>query len=61
MAIADVFDALTSQRPYKQPWSLERSLEYIKQRKGTQFDPDVADAFFKKEEEIIQIRLHLED
>ena len=61
VAIADVFDALTSQRPYKQPWSLERSLEYIKQRKGTQFDPDVADAFFKKEEEIIQIRLHLED
>jgi len=44
-AIADVFDALRSRRPYKAPWSTERSVAQILQRRGTQFDPVVTDAF----------------
>jgi response regulator RpfG family c-di-GMP phosphodiesterase len=60
-AIADVFDALTSRRPYKEPWSIERSLELIRHLCGTQFDPDIVDAFFKNEAEIIRIRNSLLD
>lgn len=46
-ALADVFDALTSRRPYKTPWSTERALAYIRQQTGTQFDPVVTDAFLE--------------
>lgn len=38
-AVADVFDALTSLRPYKPAWSMDVALTYITQRSGTQFDP----------------------
>lgn len=44
-AIADVFDALMSRRPYKAPWSVERAVAHIAQQRGTQFDPAVTDAF----------------
>ena len=46
VAIADVYDALTSKRPYKEPWSTEKALGYIRERRGHQFDPAVVDAFF---------------
>jgi hemerythrin-like metal-binding protein len=46
-AIADVFDALTSRRPYKAPWSTERAVAQIAQQRGTQFDPTVTDAFIE--------------
>lgn len=46
-AVADVFDALTSRRPYKQPWEAARALELIHAQSGSQFDPDVAAAFFE--------------
>lgn len=49
--IADVFDALTSRRPYKAPWSAERALEHIRKQSGTQFDPAVAAAFIEVIEE----------
>jgi len=44
-AVADVFDALTSQRPYKKPFSLEKSIEILKDDSGTHFDIDVVYAF----------------
>jgi putative two-component system response regulator len=44
-AVADVFDALTTHRPYKPAFPLEKSLEIIHQQRGTQFDPRVVDAF----------------
>lgn len=44
-AVADVFDALTSRRPYKQPWETARALELIHAQSGSQFDPDVVTAF----------------
>jgi putative two-component system response regulator len=61
-AIADVFDALTSKRPYKEAFPTEVSLAIVKQGRGTHFDPDVADAFFGIQDEIINIKKqHSED
>ena len=45
VTVADVFDALTSARPYKPAWSFERTVEHILGRAGTQFDPDCVAAF----------------
>ena len=45
VAVADVFDALTHGRPYAPAWGIEKALEEIKSRRGTQFDPDIADRF----------------
>ena len=44
-AVCDVFDALLSARPYKDPWSLERTLPEIERLSGTQFDPGLVAAF----------------
>jgi putative nucleotidyltransferase with HDIG domain len=44
-AIADVFDALTSERPYKQPYSFEETMRILEEGRGSHFDPDVLDAF----------------
>lgn len=45
VAVADVFDALTSKRPYKEAWSLQRGLEYLREQSGKHFDPAVVAAF----------------
>ena len=45
MALADVFDALTSHKPYRQAWDVEAALDYIKQQSGQHFDPLVVEAF----------------
>ena len=44
-AIADVFDALTSERPYKEPFSFEKTMAILEEDKGTHFDPGLVDAF----------------
>ena len=44
VAVADVFDALTRERPYKRPWTLEEALAEIERQSGRQFDPRVVDA-----------------
>ena len=44
-AIADVFDALTSHRPYKEPFSFEKTMEILEQGKGSHFDPELLDKF----------------
>jgi HD-GYP domain-containing protein (c-di-GMP phosphodiesterase class II) len=46
-AVADVFDALTSNRPYREKISLDEALEYIKEQSGTLFDPDLVQLFEK--------------
>lgn len=43
--VADVFDALTHERPYKEAWPLERAIDEIVAQRGEQFDPRVVDAF----------------
>lgn len=45
VALADVYDALTSKRPYKEAWSHEKAVEEIKQARGKQFDPHIVDVF----------------
>lgn len=54
-AIADVFDALTSNRPYKKKWSLNSSFEYLGNNKGTHFDPTLIDIFITNREKIHNI------
>jgi HD-GYP domain-containing protein (c-di-GMP phosphodiesterase class II) len=48
VAIADVFDALTHERPYKHAWSVDDALIEIGDQRGRQFDPDVVDAFLHR-------------
>ncbi|MBB6731480.1 HD-GYP domain-containing protein [Cohnella zeiphila] len=45
LAVADVYDALTSRRAYREPWSQERALQAIAEGSGTHFDPDCVSAF----------------
>jgi putative two-component system response regulator len=59
-AIADVFDALTSRRPYKEPFSLEKSLVIIKSWRGSYFDPEVVDTFIAILDEILAIKKEYE-
>jgi len=57
IAIADVFDALTSRRPYKEPWPIEKALNILTEEKGAHFDPDLVDLFIgnmNKVEEIFE-------
>lgn len=49
MAVADVYDALVSRRPYKEPFSHDVAVGEIKKGSGTQFDPDVVEAFMEIE------------
>nr|WP_251025127.1 MULTISPECIES: HD domain-containing phosphohydrolase [unclassified Bacillus (in: firmicutes)] len=46
VAIVDVFDALTSRRPYKDSWSVEQALSFINEQKGKHFDPASVMSFF---------------
>ncbi|MBK5942154.1 response regulator [Halochromatium roseum] len=56
VAIADVFDALTSVRPYKPAWPVERALELFRDSQGSHFDPDLVPVFFEAMPEILTIR-----
>jgi HD-GYP domain-containing protein (c-di-GMP phosphodiesterase class II) len=61
-AVADVFDALTSARPYKKPWTLDEALQALEQGRGGHFDPQVLDAFNTLSAELYQsIRLRSEE
>ena len=44
-AVADVWDALTRDRPYRKAWSKEKSLDYIRENAGKHFDPQVVEQF----------------
>jgi len=55
-AVADVFDALGSDRVYKKAWDLEKILEYFKEQKGKQFDPKLIDLFFENLDKFLKIR-----
>ncbi len=46
-SVADVFDALVTRRPYKEPWSEDVAAEYLKEHAGTHFDPDIVAAFLR--------------
>jgi len=55
VAIADVFDALISKRPYKEAWPPEAALEHIYQNRGRFFDPDLAEIFYQNKNTIFNI------
>lgn len=61
VAVADVFDALTSKRPYKEAWTNEKAIEIIKEERGEHFDPIVVDAFLEVLEGIFEIRKQFAD
>jgi len=45
VAVADVFDALVSERPYKRAWPLDQGIDFLKSQRGLHFDPTCIDAF----------------
>ena len=59
VAIADVFDALTSRRPYKEAWSLEKTFSFLSDNAGSHFDPKLVEIFVGLKEDIIQIQQRL--
>lgn len=61
VAVADVFDALTSERPYKPAWELERALAFLREGRGSHFDPRCIDAFLEALEEVNGIRRRFRD
>lgn len=56
VTIADVFDALTSIRPYKKAWSVEEALDLLKDEAGKHFDPQLVDLFIGQIDSIIEIK-----
>lgn len=61
VAVADVFDALTSERPYKEAWSLEQAAQHIKANAGTHFDPVCVSTFFENWVGVLEIRQRFKD
>jgi len=58
VAVADVFDALTVKRPYKEAWSIEKSMDYLRDNASKHFDPQLVEAFMDIRDEILQIKAH---
>jgi two-component system response regulator RpfG len=61
VALADVFDALTSERPYKEAWEWQKAVDYIIEQKGTHFDPELVDVFLTHIDEARAIQQALAD
>ncbi len=60
-ALADVFDALVSDRPYKKAWPLERAIATIKEGSGSQFDPQIVTAFLDIIDEAVRLQQEFKD
>ena len=54
-AVADVYDALSTERPYKKAFPRARCFEILQEGRGTQFDAQIVDAFFKSADEIVEV------
>jgi len=54
-SIADVFDALTSNRPYKKDWTIDDALDLLSEEKNKHFDPVLVDLFIENKEQVIDI------
>ena len=61
VAIADVYDALTTRRPYKEPFSHAKAVDIICSSAGVQFDPVLVEVFNKLEKNFQQLALGLQD
>jgi len=56
VAVADVFDALTSKRPYKEAWTNEKAIQHLKKLAGKTLDQDCVNALIKNIDQIEQIQ-----
>jgi putative two-component system response regulator len=56
VAVADVFDALTSERPYKKAWPVAEAKEHIIKENGRHFDPACVDAFLEMYDAILKVK-----
>ena len=61
VAVADVYDALVSERPYKKSWSTQQALDYMRGQRGKHFDPDCVDAFLARMEDVAAIQAKYAD
>ncbi|MBK7423694.1 MAG: response regulator [Propionivibrio sp.] len=61
VAIADVFDALTSERPYKKAWPTERAVDYLRDGAGGHFDPACVEAFIACWDDVLGIHAQYQD
>ncbi|MFC1491575.1 HD-GYP domain-containing protein [Nitrospinota bacterium] len=55
-AVVDVFDALSSERPYKKAFSIKDTFEILREGRGKHFDPHVVDVFFKRRSAILEVQ-----
>jgi response regulator RpfG family c-di-GMP phosphodiesterase len=60
-AVADVFDAITTERPYQHAWEVGRAAEFLRAGRGNQFDPDCVDALLSEWEVVLAIRQRYDD
>jgi len=60
-AVADVFDALSSSRPYKDAFPIDRCFAILEEERGTHFDPQCVDAFMKRRDAVLKTQLELAD
>lgn len=56
VAIADVFDALTSERPYKQAWPVEEAVAFLREQSGQHFDPDLVELFIQQLPSVLEVK-----
>jgi putative two-component system response regulator len=61
VAVADVFDALTSERPYKKAWTLEAAVDFLKSNSGSHFDPACVEALLAVWPQVLEIRARYYD
>lgn len=61
VAVADVFDALTSARPYKKAWSIDAAAKFLQDHSPSHFDPKCVDAFFCAWNEMLEIQARYKD
>lgn len=61
VAVADVFDALTSERPYKKAWALDDAVDFLKSNAGSHFDPACVEAFLAAWPQVLEIRARYQD
>jgi putative two-component system response regulator len=61
VTLVDTFDALTSSRPYKEPYPLDRTLDIMRQSRGNHFDPELLDLFLDNIDDIVAIKKEVRD
>ena len=61
VAVADVFDALTTERPYKKAWEIEHAVRFLEEGAGSHFDPACVSAFIARLEDALAIRARFQD